>query len=156
MSECVYRFKTFDGRIFNTQKEAMKYESSQLPRCKVCGGLAIYRRYEGGESTCHGYIQVYCGECGQSVIQHKGDQQVVLPKGSTGWDYTYARLRIASTKAVAQWETLMAVDDQPKETPPTPAFEMQEAKYWEYWARDTLMDPTIPWKDGENNGKSCS
>jgi hypothetical protein len=156
MPECIYRFKTFDGRIFNTQKEAMVYESTLLPRCKICGGLAIYHRSEGGESTHHGSVEIYCESCKQSVICYETDQQVVLPKGSSCWDYTYEKLRIASGKAIAQWKTLMATDDQPEEVP-TPAFkEMEENTYWAHWELDTLLDPTIPWKGDENNGKSCS
>lgn len=155
MSECIYRFKTFDGRIFNTQKEAMVYESSLLPRCKVCGGLAIYHRSEGGESTSHGSVEIYCDSCKQSVICYETDQQVVLPKGSSCWDYTYERLRIASGKAIAQWKTLMTVDGLPKETPPIPEFEMEENKYWSVWELDILNHEKV-WKDGENNDKSCS
>lgn len=113
-------YKAFDGQEFECRQDAYDHEATLLEKCKLCGGTAQFGRREpndgGGE-----YAYVICNSCEFSIdCDPREADYIVLPVGSTCWDYVYARLDEASILVRNKWNTLMKQTPVPKAKPIEP------------------------------------
>ena len=146
MVKRINRYVAFDGKEFEREEQAVAHESSLLEPCALCGGRALYRRSEPNESTYNGCAYVYCESCRFSIDCEPNEVRgLVLPAGSTSWDYIYASLDVAGERVRNQWNKLMYRPTPKPDAKPAkePEPEVIEYKYQEV---DMLDNKDRVWK----------
>lgn len=129
MVKQIRRYVAFDGTEFDCEQLAIDHESTLLEPCKLCGGSARFGRCEPGESTGGGRAYVVCNSCRFSVdVEPSEIEGVILPAGSSCWDYTYVQMDCAGERARHQWNRLMHLPPVEKVKPVEPP-PLQDTEY---------------------------
>ena len=148
MVKLIRRYQAFDGTEFDCEQLAYDHEATLLERCKFCDGRAQFYRTEPTESTSSGSASVMCTSCNFSIDCDTDTTDIVLPVGSSCWDYIYAGLDAACERVRRKWNFLMKPSPITKATP-EPEPEPTENVYDDFDIVNDWGDRVRVWKTEE-------